>query len=125
LPPRASSTRSPARVGDQRLAVGLEDLGADRHAQHDVRGAGAGALPARPRLAVASEEVLLVAVVDQGVEPVHRLGPDIAALAAVAAVGPAELHVLLATEADAAGAAGPGAQLDPRMVEELHRRASR
>ena len=63
-------------------------------------------LPVRWRpdagLAVLGEEVLLVAVVDQRVQPVDRLGPDVAALAAVAAVRAAELDELLAPEADAA-----------------------
>ncbi|MBK8456411.1 MAG: hypothetical protein IPL47_04255 [Phyllobacteriaceae bacterium] len=39
-------------------------------------------------------EMLLVAVVDQRVQPVDRLGPDVAALAAVAAVRPAEFDEL-------------------------------
>ena len=51
LPPRASSHPLPGagQVGDQRLAVLLEDLGADRHPQHDVVGALAGALLAACR----------------------------------------------------------------------------
>ena len=95
----------PRQVGDQRLAVLLEDLGADRHPQHHVVGALAGALLAHAGLAVPGEEMLLVAVVDQRVQPLDRLGPDVAALAAVAAVGAAELDELLAAEADAAVAA--------------------
>ena len=88
LPPRASSTRcaGPGQVGDQRLAVLLEDLGADRDPQHHVVGALAGPLLAHAGLAVLREEMLLVAVVDQRVQPLDRLGPDVAALAAVAAV---------------------------------------
>ena len=66
------------------------------------------------------EEMLLVAVVDERVQPLDRLGDHVAALAAVAAVRPAELHELLAPEADAATAAAAGADLHPRMVEELH-----
>jgi hypothetical protein len=74
------------------------------------------------RAAVLGEEVLLVAEVDQGVEAVHRLDHDVAALAAVAAVGAAELHELLAAERDAAVAARAGAEMDAGEVEELHGR---
>jgi hypothetical protein len=44
--------------------------------------------------------MLLVAVVDQGVEAFDGLDPDVAAVAAVAAVGPAVLDELLAPERD-------------------------
>ena len=97
LPPLASSTRSPTlgQIGDHRLLILLEDLGARRHAQHDIRAVLAGALPPHAGLAVLGEEMLLVAEIDQRVQPVHRLGPDIAAAAAIAAVGAAILDELL------------------------------
>ena len=112
------------QVGDQRLAVLVEDLGADRHLEHDVVGALAGALRAAAGLAVLGEEMLLVAIVDQGVEALDRLGDHVAAAAAVAAARAAELDELLAAEGDAAVAAGTGADLDAGVVEELHRRRS-
>ena len=70
-------------------------------------------------------EVLLVAVVDQRVEAVDRLDNDVAALAAVAAVGPAELDELLAPERDAAVAARAGRDVDLGLVEEFHGRRYR
>ena len=76
-------------------------------------------------LAVAGEEVLPVPVVDQRIQPVDGLGPDISALAAVAAVRAAELDELLAAEADAARPARAGPHLDAGEVEELHRPARR
>jgi hypothetical protein len=45
--------------------------------------------------------MLLVAEIDQRVQPVHRLGPDIAAAPAIAAIGPAMLDELLAAETHA------------------------
>jgi predicted cobalt transporter CbtA len=66
------------------------------------------------------EEVLLVAEVDERVEPVHRHHPDVAAAPAVAAVGAAEFDELLAPEAHAARAAAAGADRDPGVVEEFH-----
>ena len=65
-------------------------------------------------------EVLLVAVVDQRVEAVDRLDDDVAAAAAIAAVGPAELDELLAPERHAAVAAVAGADIDLGLVEEFH-----
>ena len=65
--------------------------------------------------------MLGVAEVDQRIEPGHRLDDDVAALAAVAAVGTAELDEFLAPEADGAGAAGARFHVDFRLVEEVHR----
>ena len=60
-----------------------------------------------PARAVLGLEVLLIAVVDQRVEVGDALDPDVAALAAVAAVGAAELDELLAPERDAAAPPSP------------------
>ena len=67
-------------------------------------------------------EVLLVAIVDQGVEAVGAFGDDIAAAPAIAAVRPAELDELLAPERDGAGAAVARLHIDLGLVEELHGR---
>ena len=107
-------------IGEQRLLVLVEDLRADRHLQHDVVAAGAVAVLAHAVAAALGLEVLRVAVVDQGVEAVHRLDDDVAAAAAVAAVRAAELDELLAPERDAAVAAVAGADVDLGFVEELH-----
>jgi hypothetical protein len=58
-------------------------------------------------------EVLVIAEVDQGVQAVDRLDPDVAARAAVAAVRPAVFDVLLPPERDGAAApvAGPAIQI--------------
>ncbi len=110
------------QVGDHRLFVLVDDLGADRHLQHDVVAGPAGALAAHAGLPRLGEEMLLVAEVDQRVQPVHGLGPDRATIAAVAPVGAAELDELLAPEADAAAPAPARADVDFAEVEELHGR---
>ena len=109
-------------VGDHRLLVLVENLRADRHLQHDVVAAGAMAVLAHAADAGPRLEVLRVAVVDQGVEPVHRLDHDVAAAAAVAAARAAVLDELLAPERDAAVAAVAGADIDLGFVEEFHGR---
>ena len=90
------------------LVVG-EDLGPDRDLDDQIGAAGACAVGARAALAARGAEMLGVAKVDQRIEAGDRLEHDVAALAAVAAVGPAELDELLAPERDRAGAAGAGA----------------
>ena len=107
------------QVADQRLVVFLEDLRAGRHLQHDVGALGAGAVAAHAVDAGLGLEMLLVAIVDQRVEPVDGLDPDVAAAAAVAAVRSAELDELLAPERDAAGAAVAGADDRPWPGREI------
>ena len=70
--------------------------------------------------AILGEKVLLVAIVDQGVEAIDRFGNDVAALAAIAAVRAAEFDELLASERYAAVAAVAGADIDLGFIEELH-----
>src|SRR5690606_29874966 len=65
-------------------------------------------------------EMLLVAVIDQGVQPVHRLHPDVAAPPAVAAVGPAELDEFFAAKRHRAAPAVAGSDIDFRLVQEFH-----
>ena len=109
-------------IGEQRLAVLLVDLRADRHFQHRVLAVGAVAVLAHAVAAALRLEVLLVAVVDQRVEAVDGLDHHVAALAAVAAVGAAELDELLAPERHAAVAARAGRDIDLGLVEEFHGR---
>ncbi len=71
-------------------------------------------------LAGARLEVLLIAIIDQGVEALDRFDPDVAALAAVAAVGAAIGNELLTTEGHAAGATVAGANVNLALVEEFH-----
>jgi hypothetical protein len=67
--------------------------------------------------------MLLVAEVDERVEPLDGFRPDVAAAPAVAAVGAAEFHELLAPEAHAARAASARTDRDPDVVEEFHQLA--
>jgi hypothetical protein len=109
------------QVADQRLVVLLEDLRAGRHAQHHVGALGAGAVAAHAVDAGLGAEMLLVAVVDQRVQAIDHLGPDIAAAAAVAAVRSAELDELLAAERQRARAPVAGADIDLGLIEKFHR----
>ena len=107
-------------IGDQGRVVLLKHLGAGRHLEHDGAAVGAGAVLAHAVMAALGLEVLLVAIVEQGIEPRHRLDHDIAAAPAVAAVGTAELDELLAAERDAAVPAVAGANVDLGLIEEFH-----
>src|SRR5437899_8015893 len=107
-------------VCEQGLTVLLVDLRAGRHLQHDIVAACAVAVFAHAAAAVLGLEMLLVAVVDECVEPVDRLHDHVAALAAVAAVRPAELDEFLAPERHAAVPAGARADIHLGFIEEFH-----
>ena len=111
-------------VGDQGLVVVLENLGADRHAQHYVLGVGAVPVLAHAVRAGGRLEMLLVAIVDQRIEAVDALDHDIAAAAAIAAIGAAEFDEFFAQERHRAGAAIARAHIDLGLVEEFHGSAS-
>ena len=95
--------RWPARghVGDERLAVLVEDLRAGGDLQDDVLALAAGAVLAHAVAAVLGLEMLLVAVVDERVQALDALGEDVAAAAAVAAVRTAELDEFFPAKRDA------------------------
>jgi hypothetical protein len=107
-------------VGDQGFLVLFEDLGADRDLQQHVVARRAVARAAHAVDARAGLEVLLIAVVDQGVEAFDGLDPHVAAATAVAAVRAAVLDVLLAAERHRSAAAVTGADVDLALVQEFH-----
>ena len=102
-----------------RLLVLGQHLGAGRHLDHDVLAGRAGAVLAHAAAAALGLEVLAEAVVDERVEVGDAFHPHVAALAAVAAVGAAELDELLAPERDAPVAAVAGRDVDLGLVEEF------
>ncbi len=109
------------QVADQRLVVLREDLGSGRHFQRHVGALGAGHVAAHAMRAGLGLEMLLVAIVDQRVQPVDRLQPDIAAAAAIAAIRPAELDEFFAPERHRTGAAVAGADVNLGLIEKFHR----
>src|SRR5690606_31246698 len=107
-------------VRQDRFPVLVEDFGSGGNAQHHVAAVGTGPLTAGAAMSAGRAEVLLVAVVDEGVQIRDALGIDAAAAAAVAAVRPAELDELLAPEADGTAAAVAAADPDLGFIEEAH-----
>src|SRR5205807_624488 len=79
-----------------------------------------GAVLAHAAAAVLGPEMLLVAVIDQGVEAVDRPRHHVPALAAVPAVGTPELDEFLPPERDTAVPAVAGADVNLGLVEEFH-----
>mgnify|MGYP006147935353 CR=1 FL=1 len=61
-------------------------------------------------------EMLGVAKVDQRVEPGDGFKDDVAALAAIAAVGAAIFDIFFAAKTDSPGATGTGADVDFRLI---------
>ena len=76
----------------------FENLRPGRHFQHNIGAFGSGSVAAHSMDAGFGLEMLLVAIVYQRVQPVHRLHPHVTAAAAIAAVRPAEFDELLAAE---------------------------
>ena len=110
-----------AATSERTETLGLvENLGADRDAEDHILAILASALLAHAVLAAFGEEMLLVAKIDEGVETVHRLGPDIAAATTIAAIRPAEFDELLAPEADATATTAARADRDLGEIEEFH-----
>ncbi len=107
-------------IGDQGFTVLFKNLGSFRHFQHGVGPAPAMAILAHAVHAGLALEMLLVAKVDQRVQPLDAFGHDIAAASAVAAVRPAEFDEFFAPERHAARPAIAGAHIDFRLVEKLH-----
>ena len=68
-------------------------------------------------------EVLLVAIVDQGVQALDGLHPDAAAIAAVAAIRAAILDVLLPAKGHGAAASVAGLDVHLALVEKFHGQA--
>ncbi len=109
-------------IGEDMFLVVVEHLGSDRDPHHQILAARAGLVAAGAALAAGRPEMLGVAKVDQRVEALDRLEDDIAALAAVAAVGAAIFDKLLTPEADRAGPARARADENLGLVEEMHGR---
>ena len=97
-------------VAEALAAVALGDDGAERHVEHEVLAARPVAIGALAVLAALGVVVALVVVIEERGQRGVGLEPDAGARAAVPPVGSAAGHVLLAAEADAAGA--PVAPLD-------------
>src|SRR5215831_1018572 len=111
----------PGEIGEERFVVFVENLGALRYLEHDAGAGRAGAVLAHAVAAGLGLEMLLVAVIDQGVEAIDTFGGHVAPPTAVAPIRAAELDELLAPERDATRSAVAGADVDLGLVEKLHR----
>src|SRR5262245_30800419 len=107
-------------IGQERGLILRVDLRTRRHRNPLVRARSPSAILAHAGAAVLGLEMLLVAVVDQGVETGDALSPDVPTLAAVATVGPAELNEFFAPKGDRARATVTGADVDLGLVQKLH-----
>ena len=108
------------QLGQDMLPRLVPALRAHGHLDHGIIAARAGARGAHAGAAVLGLDVLLVAVIDQGVEVFHRLDHHVAALAAVAAVGTAIFDEFLAPEADTTVPALAAEYVDLGLIEKFH-----
>jgi hypothetical protein len=65
-------------------------------------------------------EMLLVAIINQGIQTIHDHSPDVTAATAVTAIGTAEFKKFFATERNRASTAISGADINFCLVEEFH-----
>src|SRR3954463_9767314 len=107
-------------IREQRLAILLIDLRAGGDLHHDVLAVRAVPILAHAVAAPLSLEVLLVAVVNQGVKAVHRRDDHIATMPAVATVRSADLDELLARERAAAVPAVTGSDVHLGFIKKFH-----
>src|SRR5690625_7323308 len=91
-----------------------------RHVHQHVIGRFSGALLAGTGLASFGAEMAHVAKVGQRVEPGIAHQPDITAVAAITAVGPALGNEALAPKADTAGPAGAGCHAYGGCLDNAH-----
>ena len=109
------------QVGDHRLLILVQYLGSHGHAQYDIAAIRAGALFSHARHAVLGKEMLLIAKIDQRVQPLDRLGDHIAAPPAIAAIRPAIFDIFLAPERYRTRAPGTGTDINLGQIKEFHR----
>src|SRR5713101_4535721 len=112
-------------IGEERFIVFVENLGALRHLEHDVGSSRTGTVLAHAVAAGLRLEMLLIAIIDQGIQPIDAFSDYIAASATIAAVRTAELDELLAPKRDATRPAVARPDVHLGLIEELHGRSSR
>ena len=108
------------QLGDDLLGLGVADDRAHRHAQHHVLASGAELVRAATGLAIARLVAAGVAEIDQRVQVAVAQRVDMAAAAAVAAIGAAKGNELLAPEARAAGTTVSGGHVDRDLIDKFH-----
>jgi hypothetical protein len=108
------------QVGKKRFAIFFVNLRADRDLEYGVSSVGAMAVLAHAAAAVLGKEMLLIAVIDQGIEAGHGFGNNIATFAAIAAVRPAKFNELFPPKRYAAVSTVAGADIDLSLIEEFH-----
>src|SRR6185295_12862150 len=106
-------------VTQQLAALGVEDLGADRHARDQALAALAVLILAAAVLAAARLEHAPVLQIEQGGQARIGLEHHVAAVAAVAAGRPPERPVLLAPHRRRSVATVAGLELDRDLVDEM------
>ena len=93
---------------------------ADRYLDDQIFSARAGLVAACAAFAARGFEMLGIAKVDQRVEAFDRKEDNVAAFAAIAAIGAAILNIFLTPESDGTGAALTRADIYFRLIQKMH-----
>ena len=107
-------------VGEDGFAVLIQNLGADRHAQHDILAFVTVAIAPHAMQADFGLEMLFEAVINQRVEAIDALNDYIATFAAITTIGSAKGDILFAPEGNATRSTVAGADIDLGLVKKFH-----
>ncbi len=108
------------KIRDQRFVIILENLRADGNLEDNIRRCGAGPVLPHAMAAAFCLEMLLIAIIDQGIEAFNTFNNDAAAPPAIAAIRAAELNEFFTPEAQRTGAAVAGTKIYFCLIEKLH-----
>ena len=108
------------QVGQHFIGIHIDHSGADRHQQRHVIRGFSGHLPPLAGLTISRLENAFVTVIHQGIEIAVGLKIHAAASTAITAIRAAKLHILFASETQAAITALSGMDFNSGFVDKLH-----
>jgi hypothetical protein len=107
-------------VGEDGFFILVQYLRADRDAKHDIGTILPASVLATALLSMLGFKVLLIAVVNQGIQIAHRDYPNLPASSAVAAIGATIFNEFLTPEADTTRTTIAALDKNFRFIEEFH-----
>ena len=108
------------QISNQFVRRGVADDGSHRNFDFPVVATPAVAVAAHSVLAARRFVLLLIAQIEQGRHLRIRHSDHIATVPAIATIGPAARHVLLAAKADAAAPAVAGDNANLNLIDKFH-----
>jgi len=108
------------QVNNQRFIVFFKNLCADWYLQDDIFTGCTITVASHPVIAGFTLEMLLVAIVNQRVQPLNRFDPYITALASVTSIWATKSNVFFTTERNSARSPISRSDIHSSLIEKLH-----